>query len=72
MKKVLLIVGITAFVVCGVLLLLAAFNLLSFRTVMDGSADLYQKLQSRATRNLILGIVFAVIGAVCIILRAKI
>lgn len=72
MKKLLLIIGIVLFIACGVFLLLAALKLSGYNNVMDGSAELYQKLQSRATRNLIIGIVFAVIGVLCMIVRVKI
>ena len=71
MKNVLLIAGIICFVICVLLLLFAVLNLFGFYNVMDGSAQLYDKLRQRAIYCFISGGILGVAGAVCMILRAK-
>ena len=72
MKVFLLIVGIVCIVACVLSLLFSAFNHYAHRHVLDGSAELYQRLQRRATIFLITGIVLALLGAACLIIRWRI
>jgi uncharacterized membrane protein HdeD (DUF308 family) len=71
MKKMLLIAGII-FIIAGVLsLLYAALNLFGYYHVLDGSADLYRNLHRRMITFGLSGIVLAVLGTVCLIIRLK-
>lgn len=72
MKKMLLIIGIIIFVVCIVVLLFAALNLYGYHHVLDGSAELYNRLHRRANTYLMVGIVLAIIGTLCFIFQFKI
>lgn len=72
MKKLLLVVGAVSMIACVIFLLLALLNLLGYYHVLDGSAELYNKLHRRMIACFASGAVFAAIGAVCIIVRAKI
>ncbi len=72
MKKLLLIVGIVSIVACVLFLLLAALNLFGYRHVLDGTAELYDKLHQRMILHFGIGIGFAVIGTVCMLLRSKV
>ncbi|MBR2742718.1 MAG: hypothetical protein IKD89_03920 [Clostridia bacterium] len=71
MKKALLVVGIII-IIAGVLsLLFAGLNLFGFYNVLDGSSELYARLHQRSIIFAVIGIVLAVIGAVCIRLRKR-
>ena len=72
MKKLLLIVGIMSIIVCVLSLLFAALNLFGYYHVLDGTAELYIRLHRRMIIFFVIGIVFAVIGIVCFIIRTKI
>ena len=72
MKKLLMIIGIVLIVACVLSLLFALLNLFGYRHVLDGSAELYGSLHRRMLVFLIVGIVLAVIGAVCFVLRSRI
>jgi hypothetical protein len=72
MKVFLLIVGIVCIVACALALLYSAFNHYAHRHVLDGSAELYQRLQRRARIFFISGIVLALLGAACLIIRGRI
>ena len=72
MKKLLLVVGILSVIACILLLIFAVLSLLGYYNVLDGSAELYNKLHQRMTISFAAGIVLAVIGAVCFIIRSKI
>ena len=72
MKKILLVVGIVIIVACVVSLIIAAWNLFAYHHVLDGSAVLYGRLHRRMQLAFAAGIVFAVIGAVCMIIRSRI
>ena len=69
MKKILLVIGIVAIVACILALAYAALNIFGYYRVLDGSAELYARLHQRAIIFLIVGIVLAVIGIVCMIVR---
>lgn len=72
MKNVLLITGIAG-IAAGVLsLLYAGLNFLGYHNLLDGSAGLYDRLHGRMILFLIIGIVLAAIGTVCLIARGKI
>lgn len=71
MRKVLLIVGIAVFVLCVLCLIFAALNWFGYYHTMDGSAELYARLHRRMIISLIAGIVLAVAGTVCMIVRVR-
>lgn len=72
MKKVLLIIGILSIVFCVLFLLFALLNMYGYYNLFDGTAEHYRSLHNKMTASFIIGIVLAVIGAVCIIIRSKI
>ena len=72
MKKLLLIVGIMSMIVCVLSLLFAALSLFGYYHVLDGTAELYIRLHQRMIIFFVIGIVLAVIGIVCLIIRSKI
>lgn len=71
MKKLLLILGFLSMIAGVLSFLFAAFNLFSYHHVMDGTAELFMRLQQRMNISFAVGIIFAVIGIVCLILQAK-
>ena len=71
MKKMLLIAGITLIIASVLSLLYAALNLFGYYHVLDGSADLYSSLHRRMITFCLIGIVLAVLGTVCFIIRLK-
>jgi len=71
MKKMLLIAGITLIIASVLSLLYAALNLFGYYHVLDGSADLYSSLHRRMITFGLIGIVLAVLGTVCFIIRLK-
>ena len=72
MRKILLIAGIIVFVACAIAILAAIFFNYMYMHVLDGSTELYARLHSRAIISLVVGIVLAVIGIVCFIVRSKV
>ena len=72
MRKILLIAGIIVFVACAIAVLAAIFFNYMYMHVLDGSTELYARLHSRAIISLVVGIVLAVIGIVCFIVRSKV
>ncbi len=71
MKKTLLIIGIVI-IIAGILsLLFAGLNLFGYYHVLDGSPGLYRSLHQRSIVFAVIGIVLAVIGAVCIRVRKR-
>lgn len=71
MKKLLLIIGIMSLIASVLSLLFAAFNYFGYYHLLDGSADLYVRLHQRMIAFFIIGIVLAIIGIICIIIRLK-
>ena len=71
MKKLLLIVGIVLVIGCVLALLFAAFQLMSYYQVMDGSAALFARLRHRAAAGFAAGLFLGVLSAVCLLLRKK-
>ena len=71
MKKGLLIAGIVLLSAAVLALLFAWFNRFSYYHLMDGSNAQYAGLRQRMIVSFVIGIILAVIGAVCLIIRAK-
>ena len=71
MKKLLLIIGIVSIIVCILFLLFAVLNFLGYYHVLDGSADLYNRMHQRMIVFFVIGIFLAVIGIVCTIIYFK-
>ena len=71
MRKILLIAGVIVFVACAIAILAAIFFNYMYMHVLDGSTELYARLHGRAIIALVTGIVLAVIGIVCFIVRSK-
>ena len=71
MKQMLLIAGITLIIAGVLFLLFAALNLFGYYHVLDGSAELYSRMHQRTIVFGLIGIVLAVLGAVCFIIRLK-
>ena len=72
MNKLFLIVGITSLIACALSLLFSAFNWYGYHHVLDGTAELFARLHQRMIIFLIVGIVFAVIGAASFIILSGI
>lgn len=71
MKKLLLIAGIVL-IITGVLsLLFALLNLIGYKHVLDGSADLYGRMHQRMIVFFVIGIVITAIGTVCVTAHFK-
>ena len=71
MKKLLLITGVIVLAACAISLLSGVWNLYAYRHVLDGSAALYGRLHQRMTVSFTAGGILAAIGAVCLIVQAK-
>ena len=71
MNKLLRILGIVLIVAAVLSLLLAAFSRMGYYNLMDGSPEQYAALHQRMVVCFVLGIVLALLGAVCLFLRAK-
>ena len=71
MKKALLIIGIVIIVACVVALIMALFFRFSYYHVLDGTQALYDRLHRRMIMSFVTAGVFAVIAALCFIVRAK-
>ena len=71
MKKMLLIAGITLIIISVLSLLYAALNLFGYYHVLDGSAELYSRMYRRVITFGLRGIVLAVLGTACFIIRLK-
>ncbi len=72
MEKLLLIVGIIGLSMSAFSLLFSAFNWYGHRHVLDGSAELYIRLRQRMRAFLVIGLVLAVFGVACLIIRTKV
>ena len=71
MKIFLLIIGIVTLVACVGSILFAALNLYGYHHVLDGSSELYHRMRQRAVVFFVIGLVLAAVGALCLILRAR-
>lgn len=70
MKTFLLIVSIVMIALAVVSSAYAALNLFGYYHTLDGSHELYERLQKRATTFFVIGIVLAVLGAAGFVIRA--
>ena len=71
MKKLLLIIGVVIIIAGVIALLFSALQRFGYYHLFDGDADLYIRSHWRMIISLVIGIVLAVIGAVCLIIRTK-
>ena len=71
MKKMLWIVGIVMIAAAVVFILLAVLHLVGYYNVLDGSAELYDRLHARMICFYAVGGVLAAVGAVCLIVRRR-
>ncbi len=69
MKKVWLILGIVIIMIGVAALLFSALQRHGYYHLLDGDADLYARLHRRMIVFLVVGILFVVMGAWCIIIR---
>ncbi|MBR6789459.1 MAG: hypothetical protein IKM31_01170 [Oscillospiraceae bacterium] len=72
MKKLLLIAGIISLTACVLSLLFSALSWFGYYHLLDGTAELYIRLHRRMIVYFVIGIILAVIGTVCFIIRSKI
>ncbi|MBO7703851.1 MAG: hypothetical protein J6S26_05335 [Solobacterium sp.] len=71
MKKLLLIAGIVLLTAGVLFLLFGLFSRFGYYHVLDGSNALYSRLHRRMVIGFTAGSVLGVIGAVCLIIQAK-
>lgn len=71
MKKLFLIAGIVLLIACILSLSFSALQFFGYRTVLDGSAELYLRLHRNAVIFLIVGVILAAMAAGCFLLRFK-
>lgn len=71
MKKLLLIVGVISIIACVLSLLFAALNLYGYYHVLDGDSDLFIRMEQRMVVSFVIGIVLALVSAVCLFIRSK-
>ena len=72
MKKTILILGI-AITVLGVLsLILGAFSFFGYRSVLDGSPSMYQRLKGRGIAFTAAGTVLLIVGIICMIINRRV
>ena len=71
MKKTLLIIGIVCLVIGALALAFGLFSRFGYYHVLDGSSELYMRLHKRMVIGYIVAAVFAVSGAICLIMRSK-
>lgn len=69
MKNLLLSVGIISIIVCILSLLHAVLNMFGYYRLLDGSAEHYISMRRRMFVFSVIGIIFAVIGTACFIIR---
>ena len=72
MKNLLLAVGILLLVACLLFLVFAAFCQYGRYHVLDGSPVLYKRLERRALISCAVGVVLALGGIACIVIRSRI
>lgn len=71
MKNLLLIIGIVGICISVLSFLYATLNRIGYYNLLDGEGDMYSRMHKRMTVFSTIGIVFAVVGAVCIIIMLK-
>ena len=67
--EMLLIVGIISLALCALSLAFSALNRHGYYHLLDGTSELYTRLHRRMTIFFVIGIVLALIGAICLILH---
>ena len=72
MKKTLLVIGIIAVILAFLSLAYSGLNLFMYYKTLDGSSSLYSRLHNGSIVFLIIGIILAVTGAACFIVRKKV
>ena len=70
MKKFFRIAGVVLIAACVLSFLYAGLNWYGYGHVLDGSAELYERLRQRAIAFSAIGAVFAAGGTACMILSA--
>ena len=71
MKTFLMIVGIVLLVACVLSLCIAAVCYFGRNTVLDGSPELYRRLERRALVFGAVGIALALAGTACLVIRIR-
>ena len=71
MKIFLLIIGIVVIVASVLSLLFAVLNLFGYYHTLDGSHELYARMQRRAAIFFTVGAVSAAVAVVCLIVRTR-
>lgn len=72
MEKLLFVFGIISIVACVLSLLYGALNRFGYYNLLDADGGKYTKLRRRMTTSFALGIVLAVVGIACLVIRSKI
>ena len=72
MKKTLLVIGIIAIVLAFLSLAYSGLNLFLYYKTLDGSSGLYSRFHNGSIVFLIIGIILAVTGVACLIVRKKV
>lgn len=68
MKTLLFASGITGFIICLVLFLLSGANYIGYKTLRDGSNKTYSRMKRRMLVFLLLGVVFAFVASLAILM----
>ena len=71
MKKLLLIIGVVVILAGVIALLFSALQRHGYYHLLDADADMYIRSRWRMIISLVIGMVLAAIGTVCLIIRAK-
>ena len=71
MKTFLMVVGIVLIAAAVLSLLFAAFSRYGYYHTLDGSHELYERLEARMKLFFVIGLVLAVLGAACLIVRTR-
>lgn len=71
MKKTLLFLGIITLVIGIFVILWGLLNWFMFYHVLDGSFDLYNRLEMQMIISFAVGAIFTVGGIICLIVRKK-
>ena len=71
LKKLLLIAGVVIIVAGVIALIFSALQRYGYYHLLDGDADMYIRLHWGMIISIVIGIVLVAIGAVCLIIHAK-
>lgn len=69
MKTFILVIGIILLAACVISFIAAALQWFMYRNLLDGSSEQYKRLHDHAITFLVIGIVLALIGGGCIVIR---